>query len=115
MEKVSLTQRDIVLVPFPFSDRSGEKIRPALVLSNNHFNQGEDIIICGITSSLKATKYALIIEQSDLEGGFLYEKSLVKVENLLKIKKSFILKTIGKLDKKTFFKVLTLFHEIFKQ
>ena len=37
MEQISIEQRDIVLLPFPFSDQSGFKVRPALVASNNTF------------------------------------------------------------------------------
>jgi mRNA interferase MazF len=45
MEK--FVKGDIVVIPFPFSDLSGSKKRPALVLANL---QGDDIILCQITS-----------------------------------------------------------------
>lgn len=32
-------QRDIALVPFPFSDLSQQKVRPVLILSNDLFDQ----------------------------------------------------------------------------
>ena len=38
---------DIVVLPFPFSDLSASKRRPALVLADL---QGDDIILCQITS-----------------------------------------------------------------
>ncbi len=34
-----LSQRDIILIPFPFSDLAGSKVRPALVISNNAYNK----------------------------------------------------------------------------
>lgn len=40
---------DIVLLKFPFTDGSGLKKRPALII--NDFNDG-DIIVCRITSKL---------------------------------------------------------------
>ncbi|MBI4152066.1 type II toxin-antitoxin system PemK/MazF family toxin [Candidatus Woesearchaeota archaeon] len=52
MEKVSLeiTQREIVLLPFPYSDLSGKKIRPVIVVSNDKFNSSsKDLIVCAIT------------------------------------------------------------------
>ena len=38
---------DVVIVPFPFSDLTQSKRRPALVISNL---KGNDIILCQITS-----------------------------------------------------------------
>ncbi len=38
---------DIVVIPFPFSDLSGRKKRPALVIADL---VGEDIVLCQITS-----------------------------------------------------------------
>ncbi len=110
-----MKQRDIILVPFPFSDQTGQKVRPALVLSNDRFNQtSEDVIVCAITTTLKPTKYTLIIEQEDLEDGTLYEKSAIKAETLLRVNKTFALKTIGTIKQTTFSKVITLLAELFK-
>jgi len=48
-----INQRDIILIPFPFSDLSESKIRPALVVSNNIYNsQSLDIVVTAITSNL---------------------------------------------------------------
>ncbi len=38
---------DVVIIPFPFSDLSGSKRRPALVLADL---PGDDILLCQITS-----------------------------------------------------------------
>ena len=107
-------QRDILLVPFPFSDQSGKKVRPVLVLSNNNFNRfGEDIVVCAITSNLKQTRYSMIIDEKNLETGKLHEKSLVKVDSLLKVNKNLIIKNIGTLNKTTFQKVENILENIF--
>jgi mRNA interferase MazF len=42
---------DVVIVPFPFTDLSGNKKRPAFVLADL---QGDDIIVCQITSKAKS-------------------------------------------------------------
>ena len=42
---------DVVVVPFPFSDRPGHKRRPALVLTNLSFNRAGHTVLCMITSS----------------------------------------------------------------
>jgi len=110
-----MKQRDIVLVPFPFSDTSGSKIRPALVLSNEKFNKASnDVVICAITSNLKQTPYSLIIDQKDIEIGELYDISTIKAESIAKINKSFVLKTIAMLKKQAFAKVVMLLNELVK-
>jgi mRNA interferase MazF len=45
---------DVVLVPFPFSDQSGTKKRPAVVISNQAYNNHRrDILIMAITSHVR--------------------------------------------------------------
>lgn len=40
----------ILLVAYPFSDHTGLKLRPALVVSGMRFNQGEDIVVVPLSS-----------------------------------------------------------------
>jgi mRNA interferase MazF len=45
---------DVVLVPFPFTDQSGTKKRPAVVVSSNPYNSSRrDIVIMAITSQVR--------------------------------------------------------------
>ena len=41
---------DVVVVPFPFSDKAGGKRRPALVLSNREFNSAGHTVLAMITT-----------------------------------------------------------------
>ena len=41
---------DVVVVPFPFSDKAAEKRRPALVLSNKSFNAAGHAVLAMITT-----------------------------------------------------------------
>jgi len=46
---------DIVLVPFPFTDLSSAKQRPALVVSSDALNAAsEDVLVAAITSQIPA-------------------------------------------------------------
>jgi mRNA-degrading endonuclease toxin of MazEF toxin-antitoxin module len=46
-----VTQRDVVLLRFPFSNLRGSKLRPALVISNDSYNsKSEDFIAVVIRS-----------------------------------------------------------------
>lgn len=45
---------DVVLVPFPFSDLSATKVRPAVVASSNLYHQTQpDLILAAVTSKLE--------------------------------------------------------------
>lgn len=110
-----IEQREILLVPFPFSDFKGSKVRPVLVLSKGQFNHSsEDVIVCGITSNLTKDYYTLRIETKDLEEGHLSAPCCIKVENILKIDKKLLLKKIGRLKEKTFANVLKKLGALFR-
>lgn len=114
MEKVPLiSQRDIMLVPFPFSDQSGKKVRPVIVISNKEFNNhSEDLVVCGLTSNISKDKYAVRLSKNDLEEGKLFSQCSIKCENILKIDRELIIKKIGKINKKKFQDTITIINEI---
>ncbi len=93
-----IEQRDLLLVPFPFSDQSGRKVRPVIVISNDYFNRiSEDALVVGVTSNFSKDKYTIRLTNSDLEQGRLSVVCCIKSENILKIEKNLIIKKIGKI------------------
>ncbi|MBW4647570.1 MAG: type II toxin-antitoxin system PemK/MazF family toxin [Kastovskya adunca ATA6-11-RM4] len=66
---------DIVVVPFPFSDLTNAKRRPALVLAGLTKN---DLILCLITSQAANDNYTTLIENNDFETGSLSKTSYQK-------------------------------------
>jgi mRNA-degrading endonuclease toxin of MazEF toxin-antitoxin module len=49
---------DVVLVPFDFTDRSGSKWRPAVVISSDRYNTDTpDVVVASITSNLQAVPH----------------------------------------------------------
>lgn len=52
----TFVKREIVVLPFPFSDLSASKRLPALVLADL---QGDDVILCQITSQFNRDQYAV--------------------------------------------------------
>ena len=58
MKKRSVTceQWDVVVVPFPFTDRPAEKRRPALVISKETFNQSGHTVLAMITSAAQPSR-----------------------------------------------------------
>ena len=59
---------DIIVLPFPFSDLTQSKKRPALVIAEL---EGDDLILCQITSQEVKDKYAVSIDEDDFEMGTL--------------------------------------------
>lgn len=89
-------QGDIVLVKFPFSNMVDYKIRPALIVSNNFFNQTHDVWVCPITSSNKQEYVAL---SNSIEEGKLDKDSFAKITVIGAINSEGIIKVVGKLTK----------------
>lgn len=79
---------DIVVLPFPFSDLTSSKRRPALVLANL---RGDDIILCQITSKTFKDDYAKSLENSDMLSGSLAVSSNVRPNRLFTTDKKLIL------------------------
>lgn len=75
---------DIVVIPFPFSDLSASKNRPALVLADL---SGNDVILCQITSQHKKDTLAITLTPSDLKSGALIKLfTFVQIRFLLRMK-----------------------------
>ena len=86
---------EIIVLPFPFSDLSSSKKRPALIIATP---KGEDILLALITSKINLNKYSNEITNY-FETGNLPSKSFVKINRLFSADKSIILYKKGKLKK----------------
>ena len=70
---------DIVLVPFPFTDLSSTKKRPALVVSPDKFNEhAQDVVLVAITSQ-PSDSHVVSLDEHDYVDGKLPRTSFVKV------------------------------------
>ncbi len=70
-------QGDILLIPFPFTDQSSVKQRPAVVISAESYNQSHlDIILAPITSQIKGTPDDVLL--LDWQNAGLLKPSAVK-------------------------------------
>ena len=100
---------DIVIVPFPFSDLSQSKKRPALVLADL---SGDDIILCQITSQLNKDKYSIEINDNDFLSGSLQKISNIRPNRIFTADKSIILYKIGSLKKEKISQIIQKVIEI---
>lgn len=88
-----MNKGDIVLIPFPFTDLSGNKNRPAIILINSK----DDVTVCFITTQLKwQSEFDISIQPSDLNG--LKKTSLIRLNKITTIDKDLIIGRLGSLD-----------------
>lgn len=97
-------QRDIVLVPIPFTDLTSIKRRPVVIISgDNYNNKSSDIIAAAMTSNLaSSTEYTILIDSENLSEGLLPKQSIIRCDKIYTISKDIIVKNFGKLSIETF-------------
>ena len=70
---------DIVLVPFPFTDQSAAKKRPAVVISSAAYQRERpDLIIMAITSQVRSAQAFGEVVVQDWQGAGLLKPSAIK-------------------------------------
>jgi mRNA interferase MazF len=95
---------EIVVIPFPFSDLSSTKRRPALVLSDL---TGDDIILCQITSQQSASDiHAIPISNADFLTGSLVSAGNIRPTRLFTADKNLIIKSVGTINSLLYQKVV---------
>ena len=92
MEK--FVKGDIVVVPFPFSDLTLAKRRPALVIVSL---SGDDMILCQITSKEIKDNYAIKLKENDFGKGSLHLESNIRPNKLFTMDRRIILYRAGHL------------------
>jgi mRNA interferase MazF len=79
-------------VSFPFSDLTQAKRRPALVLATPN---GDDVILCQITSQVRADGYSITLEPADFTSGGLNQSSRIRPNRLFTADKGIIAYSAG--------------------
>ena len=89
---------DVILVPFPFTDQSTTKQRPAVVISSNRYNtERPDLILLAITSQIRmslAFGEALV---TDWQTAGLIKPSVFK-PLITTIEQALVIKRLGNLS-----------------
>ena len=91
---------DVVLVPFPFSDQSITKRRPAVIISSDIYNNtSQDILIMAITGQTRGPMGIGEFLVENWSGAGLLKSSAVK-SAISTIEKRLVLKKLGSLSSK---------------
>ena len=91
---VTPTAGAVVLVPFPFSDLSQAKLRPAIVLADVG---RDDWILCQITSKSYGDSRAVPLDAADFASGSLRLASFARPGKLFTTHTSLVASQVGEL------------------
>jgi mRNA interferase MazF len=94
---------DVVVVPFPFTDLTQAKRRPALVVKEL---EGDDLILCQITSQIIKDNYAVPLNDNDFSNGSLERRSNIRPNRIFTADKHIVLYRIGRLKSDKITKVI---------
>ena len=99
---MSVLRGTVVLVDYPYSDGTGSKVRPALIVQEDGLNRRiTDTILAAISRSQhRASSTQLLIQIGTSEGKLsgLRQDSMIQCENLLTFDQGRIIATIGHLS-----------------
>ena len=100
---------DIVVIHFPYTDLSAAKKRPALIITPL---EGDDLIMCQITSKEIRDKYAITLAMSDIADGSFHYSSNIRPNRIATLDEKLIEKKIARLNNHKFQKVVEALKKI---
>lgn len=90
----AFASQQVVLLPFPFSDLSASKLRPALLLASA--GRG-DWLLCQITSNPYADPRAIRLDEQDFSEGGLARVSYARASKLFTANETLLQRAVGQL------------------
>jgi len=88
-----MTRGDIVIIPFPFTDLTGSKLRPVLILAVSDL----DIIVAFITTQLGWQEETDVLLFANEQNG-LKKNSLLRLSKIATIEKELTIGLLGTVD-----------------
>jgi len=86
---MNFAKGDIVIIPVPFTDNKGYKLRPAVVISNDRVHQTGDVMIVQITSKFKQDSLSIAITNEHVTEN-LPAKSYIRVHKIFVLEQRLI-------------------------
>lgn len=92
-------QRELCLLPIPFSDLTSTKKRPVIIISNNSYNNSsKDALVIAVTSNLAEKNCTIDFDSTDMESGSLKTSSKIRFDKIYSIDQSLIIRSFGKIS-----------------
>ncbi len=89
---------DVVLVSMPFTDRSGSKVRPSVIVSGEEYNRRTpDVLIASVTGNLGAAPHPGDHRVSGWKSAGLLKPSMAQTK-IAAVATSVVRRKIGRLD-----------------
>lgn len=104
-------QGDIVLVEFPYSDGAGNKVRPALVISNILISHVNEIILLPITGSDFNDGFGFSIYQNEVDTP-MHKPSFIRMNKVASLDNRLIIRRINHLKIAYLEQVIDSFSEL---
>ncbi len=104
----------IVLIPFPFTDLTATKLRPALVLLEGQRDCVVAFISSKIPPELSSTDVLISEEPEEFAGTGLKRTSLVKLDKIATISRDLLIGEIGEIGKSLKTEVNKKLQEIYR-
>jgi len=106
-----LHRGDVVLVPFPFADLTGKKVRPAVIVSAEP--QGAELILTFITSVLtnrspRGAEVEVLRSDAEFRATGLKVDSLIRLDKLVTLSRGVISRRLGTTGSATETKIATM-------
>jgi mRNA interferase MazF len=99
----AFANRQVIIFPFPYSDFSVQKLRPALLLADA--GRG-DWVLCQITSKANADKNAVMLTDADFTEGGLQRISYARPSKLFTANESIFQRRAGIITSNCYAKVI---------
>ncbi len=86
---------EVVVIPFPHTDLTVGRRRPALLIADL---PGRDLILCQITSRARSDAFSVPLDSSDFQRGQLAQPSFIRPQRLFTVEHRVIVYSIGKVQ-----------------
>lgn len=102
---------DVVVLPFPFTDLSFAKKRPALIIADLN---GDDYIMLQITSKNVKDTYSIPLLNADFLSGTLNQNSNIRPNKIFTLDEKLVLYKVGHVSTEKFAECVNKIHSIIK-
>ncbi|MCL9980372.1 MAG: type II toxin-antitoxin system PemK/MazF family toxin [Bacteroidia bacterium] len=98
-------QGDIVLIPYPFTDLSQIKQRPAVIISRTTENQSS-YIVAKVTSVIRSDQFSFRLLTSEIDRELKYD-SEVRINEIFTVSRNIIIKRFATISRPSMLELTT--------